>query len=197
MLRLLWLTWSSCARVVEPWLSWRRLRFMTCRQLPIPSNYCRALARAVGCQASSYIDVYCVILCHTLHLSGHMHVHDILMSYIIDHMILKKTPVHTCHIFHNSIRVHNLSQNGVHRLLWRLGRHSPHVLHRGVVVALHADQAAEATVAYAVEQGKAFAVVPCCEPWLSKWCKWRKQCKLLLKNNIHNCLDTFRISLII
>lgn len=31
-----------------------------------------------------------------------------------------------------------------------------------VVVALHADQAAEATVAYAVEQGKAFAVVPCC-----------------------------------
>lgn len=87
MLRLLWLTWSSCARVVEPWLSWRRLRLMTCRQLPITSNYCRALARAVGCQASSYIDVYCVILCHTLHLSGHMHVHDILMSYIIDHMI--------------------------------------------------------------------------------------------------------------
>eukprot|EP00438_Fugacium_kawagutii_P006223 Skav219211 [mRNA] locus=scaffold537:206657:221283:+ [translate_table: standard] len=31
-----------------------------------------------------------------------------------------------------------------------------------VVVALHADQAADATVAYAVEQGKAFAVVPCC-----------------------------------
>ena len=109
MLRLLWLTWSSCARVVEPWLSWRRLRLMTCRQLPITSNYCRALARAVGCQASSYIDVYCVILCHTLHLSGHMHVHDILMSYIIDHMItfydftlfLKNTCMFLCGISRN------------------------------------------------------------------------------------------------
>lgn len=33
---------------------------------------------------------------------------------------------------------------------------------QGLVVALHADQAAEAAVRFAAERGKAFAVVPCC-----------------------------------